>query len=132
MRMTTLAITCALMACVAVPAAAAAKKGSWTPTWNTCEELAMNRGVEVTERRSSEQGPSPYRQFMVACLAGKVEGQPVVAARIAPAPQIPGRWASCEELSVQRGIEVNDRRSSEQGPSPWRQFMSSCLAGKIH
>jgi hypothetical protein len=131
MRITTLAITGALMACVAVPALAATKKG-WTPTWSTCEALAMNRGVEVSDRRSSEEGPSPFRQFMVACLAGRVEGQPVVAARIAPAAQIPGRWESCEKLSVQRGVEARERRESEEGPSPWRQFMSSCMAGKIH
>jgi hypothetical protein len=130
--MTILVISGALVACIAVPATAATKKASWTPTYSTCEALAMNRGVEVTERRSSEEGPSPYRQFMVSCLAGKVEGQPVVAARIAPAPQIPGRWASCEELSVKRGVEVTERRQSEEGPSPWRQFMSACLAGKIH
>jgi len=132
MRMTTLAITGALIACVAVPAAAATKAGSWTPTWTTCEALAMNRGVVINERRSSEQGPSPFRQFMVACLAGKVEGKPVVTARLAPAPQIPGKWDACEALAMNRGVVVTERRSSDEGPSPWRQFMVACLAGKIH
>jgi hypothetical protein len=132
MRITTLAVTSAFMACVAVPAVAATKAGAWTPTYNTCEALAMNRGITINERRSSEAGPSPYRQFMVSCLAGKVEGKPVVTARLAPAPQIPGKWDSCEELAMRRGIEVNERRGSEAGPSPWRQFMVSCLAGKVH
>jgi len=132
MRMTTVAIATALAACVAVPAVAAPKAGAWTPTWNACEALAMNRGIEVNERRESDTGPSPWRQFMVACLAGKVEGKPVVTARLAPAPQIPGRWLSCEELAMRRGVEVNERRESDTGPSPWRQFMSACLAGKVH
>jgi len=132
MRITTLAIAGALAACVAVPAVAATKGGSWKPTWNTCEALAMNRGIDINERRASEEGPSPFRQFMVACLAGKVEGKPVVTARVAPAPQIPGKWQSCEELAMTRGIEVTERRASETGPSAWRQFMVACLAGKVH
>ena len=132
MRMTTLAITGALMACVAVPAAAATKAGSWTPTYNTCEALAMNRGITITERRVSETGPSAYRQFMVACLAGKVEGKPVVAPRIAAAAQIPGKWDACDALAFQRGVPEGDRHSTDTGPSSWRQFMVACLAGKIH
>jgi hypothetical protein len=131
MRITTLAITGALIVCVAVPAVAAAKKASWTPTFATCEALAMNRGVDINERRSTDSGPSPYRQFMVACLAGKVEGRPVVTARVAPAAQIPGKWDSCEQLALQRGDSVSERRSAESGPSPFRQFMKSCLAGKV-
>jgi len=132
MRMITLAVTTALAACVAAPAVAATKSGAWTPTYNACEALAMNRGVTITERRASETGPSPYRQFMVSCLAGKVEGKPVVTARIAPAHQIPGKWDACDALAFQRGVPEGDRRSSETGPSSWRQFMSACLAGKIH
>jgi hypothetical protein len=132
MRITTLAITSALVVCVGLPAAAATKAESWTPTYSTCEALAMNRGITITERRGSDTGPSAYRQFMVACLAGKVEGKPVVAPRIAAATQIPGKWAACEELAMQRGVEVSERRATEGGPSPWRQFMVACLSGKIH
>ena len=132
MRMTKLAITGALMVCVAIPAMAAAKTETWTPTWNTCEALAMNRGVAIQERRSSEQGPSPFRQFMVSCLGGRVEGKTVVTERLALPPQIPGKWDSCDALAFQRGVPEGDRRSSEAGPSSWRQFMVACLAGKIH
>jgi hypothetical protein len=131
MRMTTLAIASALMACVAVPAVAATKGEPWTPTYNTCEALAMNRGITINERRASDQGPSAYRQFMVSCLAGKVEGKPIVTARVAPAPQIPEKWDACDALAAQRGIPENDRRASEAGPSSWRQFMVACLAGKV-
>jgi len=131
MRMTTLAITGVLMAWVAVPALAASKAGSWTPTYATCEDLAMNRGIMVTERRGSEAGPSPFRQFMVACLAGKVEGKPVATPRIATAPQIPGLWDKCDALASQRGVAENERRGSEAGPSAYRQFMVACLTGKI-
>lgn len=131
MRVTTFAITGALIVGVAIPAMAAARKASWTPTYATCEALAMNRGVDINDRRSTETGPSAYRQFMVACLAGTVEGKPVVAARIAPAAQIPGKWDSCERLAFQRGDSVSERRSTEGGPSPYRQFMKSCLAGKV-
>lgn len=130
MRMTTFAVTGALIACAAVPAAAAPKGTSWRPTYSACEALAVERGVEINDRGSA-QGPSPYRQFMVACLAGKVEGKPVVTARVAPAVQIPGRWDSCEQLATKRGIDVNERGRTEGGPSAWRQFMSSCMAGKV-
>ena len=85
MRIATFAVTGALMACVAVPMAAATRADSRTPTYDTCEALAMNRGLTINERLSSEQGPSAHQQFMVACLAGKVEGTPV---------QIPERWAN--------------------------------------
>jgi len=132
MRMITLAVTTALVACVAAPAVAATKSEKWTPTYNTCEALAKNRGVTIGERRASDTGPSAYRQFMVACLAGKVEGKPVVTARIALAPQIPGKWDACDALAAQRGVPENDRRSTDTGPSSWRQFMVACLAGKIH
>jgi hypothetical protein len=91
----------------------------------------MNRGIDINERRSTEGGQSAYRQFIVACLAGKIEGKPIVAARIAPAAQIPGKWDSCEQLALQRDDSVNERRSSESGPSPFRQFMKSCLAGNV-
>ena len=131
MRMTTLAITGALVACVAMPATAATKAGTWKPTYTVCEDLAMNRGITINERRASEAGPSAYRQFMVACLAGKVEGKPVVTAKVAPAPQIPGLWDKCDELALSRGIVVNDRRGSEGGPSAWRQFMVACMSGKV-
>jgi hypothetical protein len=132
MRIALLAITGALATCVAMPATAAVKAGAWTPTYNTCEALAMNRGITINERRASEAGPSAYRQFMVSCLAGKVEGKPAVAPRIAAATQIPGKWDSCETLALQRGVLPNERRSSEGGPSSYRQFMVACLAGKVH
>jgi len=131
MRVTTFVITGALIVGVAIPAMAAAKKASWTPTYATCEALAMNRGVDINERRSADTGPSAYRQFMVACLAGKVEGKPIVAARIAPAAQIPGKWETCEHLALQRGDSVTERRSTEGGPSSYRQFMKSYLARKV-
>ena len=110
MRMTILAITGALVACAAAPASAATNAGSWTPTYNTCEALAMNRGITVSERRSSEIGQSAYRQFMVSCLAGKVEGKPIVTARLAPAEQIPGKWARGSPwTSVSVGIGLDPR-----------------------
>jgi hypothetical protein len=41
-------------------------------------------------------------------------------------------WLACNTLAFQRGVNVNDRRSTDTGPSDWRQFMTSCLAGKVH
>jgi EF hand len=41
------------------------------------------------------------------------------------------RWLDCESLALQRGVVVNERGRTETGPSPWRQFMTSCLAGKV-
>jgi len=46
-------------------------------------------------------------------------------------PLSSGSWARCDALALQRGISVNERRSSEVGPSPFKQFMDSCLAGKV-
>jgi hypothetical protein len=129
MRITTFAMAGALIACMAAPAVAAPKGTSWRPTYSACEALALERGVQINDRGTGE-GASPYRQFMVACLAGKVEGKPVVAARVAPAAAIPGRWDRCEQLAAKRGVEINDRATGE-GPSPYRQFMNSCMAGKI-
>ncbi len=105
--------------------------GSWTPTFTTCEALAMNRGIAINERFSSEKGRSPFRQFMIACLAGTVEGHAPVPARIAAAQQIPGRWDHCDALAFQRGIPEGTRFSSEVGPSAYRQFMVACLAGQV-
>jgi cytochrome c5 len=131
MRMTTLAISGALIACVAATAAAAPKGASWKPTYSACEALAVERGVVVNERGQKSEGPSPYRQFMVECLAGKVEGKPVVAARIAPAPRIPEKWDGCEQLALKRGIDINERGRTEEGSSPFGQFMRSCMQGKV-
>jgi hypothetical protein len=41
------------------------------------------------------------------------------------------RWLDCESLAMQRGVVVNERGRTDTGPSPWRQFMTSCLAGKV-
>jgi hypothetical protein len=40
-------------------------------------------------------------------------------------------WVRCDALAIRRGVDVNERRSTDIGPSPWKQFMDSCLAGKI-
>ena len=46
-------------------------------------------------------------------------------------PLASSNWAKCDALALQRGVDVNERRSSDTGPSPWKQFMDSCLAGKV-
>ena len=46
-------------------------------------------------------------------------------------PLASGAWNRCNALADQRGISVNERRGTETGPSPWKQFMDSCLAGKV-
>jgi Ca2+-binding EF-hand superfamily protein len=46
-------------------------------------------------------------------------------------PLASSNWVRCDALALQRGIGVNERRSSETGPSPWKQFMDSCLAGRV-
>lgn len=40
-------------------------------------------------------------------------------------------WSRCDALATQRGVVAEERRSSDAGPSPWKQFMDSCLAGKV-
>jgi len=135
MRMTTFAIATALAACVAVPAVAA-PKASVTRSWQSCDTLAMQRGVVETERRSSDTGPSAWRQFMVACLAGKIADAPVVAVsqpRLPIPPQrVASKWQDCDTLAMQRGVVEGERRSSDAGPSAYGQFMRACMQGKIH
>ena len=46
-------------------------------------------------------------------------------------PLATSNWARCDALAFQRGVDVNERRSSETGPSAWKQFMDSCLAGRV-
>jgi hypothetical protein len=50
-------------------------------------------------------------------------------------PMTSPNWASCEALALRRGIAVNEREGhlpgDLAGPSPWKQFMDSCLAGKV-
>ena len=46
-------------------------------------------------------------------------------------PLTSSKWLDCESLALQRGVVVTERGRTETGPSPWRQFMTSCLAGKV-
>jgi hypothetical protein len=100
------AITCALVACVSVPAGATATK----PTRNACKAIAMRWGMN--DRRSAEQGSSEYERFMIACRAGKIEGS---------SDQKSERWAYCVRRRI--GIEANEYRSSDE----WLRLMVSCL-----
>ncbi len=68
MRMTTIAIGGALAAFLAAPTVGMAQTSR---TFAHCDALAGQRGVAEFERRSTESA-SPYRQFMVRCLAGRV------------------------------------------------------------
>jgi hypothetical protein len=129
MRVITLATTAALMACIALPAAAAAKKFyPWTPTFGVCDSLAFKRGVPEGERRSSESGPSSYRQFMVACLAGKVSGLADAPPKVAPGPMVAGKWDTCEAKSIQLGQPIQERRSEDS--KQFIQFMRTCMAAR--
>lgn len=42
------------------------------PNWNRCNALAIERGQLENERRSINGAPSPWKNFMDACLAGRV------------------------------------------------------------
>jgi len=46
-------------------------------------------------------------------------------------PLTSSKWLDRESLALQRGVVVTERGRTETGPSPWRQFMTSCLAGKV-
>jgi len=51
------------------------------------------------------------------------------------APVTSSNWLKCESLAMERGVLVTERaghRPGETGPTPWKQSMDSCLAGKIH
>jgi len=129
MRITMIAIGGALAACLAAPTVAMAQS---SPTFASCDALASQRGVTEFERRSTE-GPSAYRQFMVRCLAGQVPGATTGAATEPMTPAATGfasKWDACDTLAGQRGVAEFERRSTE-GPSPYRQFMATCLAGQV-
>jgi hypothetical protein len=133
MRIMIMAIAGALVACTAVSALAAPKKVQ--PSFIDCDTLAMQRGQVETERRASEGGRSPYRQFMVACLAGQISDVPRIVAPVAPrrlsASQIQSRWLRCDTLAMQRGLSESEHRSSEGGIGPFGQFMRACLRGQV-
>jgi hypothetical protein len=128
MRITTIAIGSALVACLAAPTAGMAQTN---PTFASCDALAGQRGVAEFERRSTD-GQSAYRQFMVGCLAG-LSGTTTGAAvqpMTTAATRIASKWDACDELAGQRGVAEFERRSTE-GQSPYRQFMVGCLAGQV-
>jgi hypothetical protein len=103
------AITCALVACVSVPAEARATD-STKPTRNACKAFAARWGI--SDRRSAELGSSEYERFMIACRAGKIEGS---------IDQNSERWANC--VRSRTGVEANEYRSNGE----WLRAMVSCL-----
>lgn len=132
MRIEMIAIGSALVACLAVPTLGMAQS---RPTFARCDALAAQRGVTEFERRSTESA-SPYRQFMVRCLAGQISGATSGAAAATlpmtrAATRIASKWDSCDALAGRRGVSEFERRSTESA-SPYRQFMVECLAGRVH
>jgi hypothetical protein len=89
MRMISFAAAGALMVCPVLSALAASDK-AWTPSLTQCTTL-------FTKHADHE-----YRQFMIDCLSGKVEGLPVVPPRLAPADEIPVKWDRCEALAKEQ------------------------------
>jgi hypothetical protein len=106
----TLALTCALLACVSVPAGARVTD-SMKPTYNKCRALAVKWGIIANDGRSLEQRLSEYQRFMITCLASKVEGT---------SAQKPERWASCIRHRIGEGYVY---RSSDE----WLRLIVSCL-----
>lgn len=125
MRIITLLIAGTLVACCTAPTLAARKPAA-TPTFASCESLAMQRGVQLSERHAGTW--SEWHQFMIACMAGKIAGAAVVAQ--AHAPENWSNWNSCEALLVQRGVLPTERRSGEE--HEYGQFMQACLRGEMH
>jgi hypothetical protein len=114
MQLTSISIA-AVFAIFAIPALAA--EG---PSYSACDASAAQKGIQDTS--------ASYKPFMVDCLA---DPPPGVVATSSP-QQISRNWDQCEALAMQRGVLVNERRGSEAGRSPWKQFMDSCLAGQVH
>lgn len=133
MRIVTIAIGSALAACLTIPTASIAQTRHARPTFARCDALAGQRGIAEFERRSTEYA-SPYRQFMVHCLAGQISGETTGAADQPMTPaatRIASKWDACDALAGQRGVAEFERRSTESA-SPYRQFMVRCLAGRVH
>jgi hypothetical protein len=132
MRKSAILVSGAALACIAAPALAQS-----TANYAACENLAVQRGISMQERRASEAGASPFRQFMISCLAGEVSGTTGAAVAVPATPpttpagqRIATQWDKCDALAMQRGVAENERRAAET-QSAWRQFMVACLGGKI-
>ena len=138
MRIVKIAVGSALAACLIVPTVGTAQARQARPTFATCDALANARGVTEFERRSTDTGASPYRQFMVRCLAGEINGTTSGAAMAQVQPLTPvatrmaSKWDACDALANRRGVTEFERRSTDTGASPYRQFMVACLAGRTH
>jgi hypothetical protein len=129
MRIMRIAIGSAVAACLAASTAGIVQAA---PSFAACDALAAQRGVTEFERRSTDNA-SPYRQFMVRCLAGEVTGATTGSATqpmTRTATRIAGKWEACDALAGQRGIAEFERRSTDSA-SPYRQFIVGCLAGHV-
>src|SRR6516165_5512541 len=114
MRFTSIVIAAAFTA-LAIPAIAVE-----APSFGACDASAAQKGIS--------EASASYKPFIVDCLA---DPPPGVVASSSP-QQISRTWDQCEELAMRRGVVVNERRSLEEGRSPWKQFMDACLAGQVH
>ncbi len=116
MRTVILAVTVGLLSGYATAAFAAQ-----SPTIPACESLAEKRGAGG----GTGAGTLSHRDFMQACLAGRVsfvdEKAPPVAVSTPPTS------AECESLAEKRGAGAG----TGGGTVSHRDFIKACLAGRV-
>jgi hypothetical protein len=116
MRTIIVAVTVGLLSGYATAAFAAQ-----SPTIAACESLADKRGSGA----GTGAGTGTHREFMQACLAGRVSfvdasAPPVVVSE-------PPTTAECEALADKRGAGAG----TGAGTGAHKAFVTSCLAGHV-
>ena len=99
------------------------------------EATALADARQIVRMMDRDQNGAVSKEEFVEYMSGLFDRLDVNANRQLEASEVrpltSSNWLRCDALAAQRGIAVNERRSTDTGPSAFRQFMTSCLAGKI-
>ena len=99
------------------------------------EATALADARQIVRMMDRDQNGAVSKEEFVEYMSGLFDRLDVNANRQLEANELRSlsspNWLRCDALAAQRGIAVNERRSTDTGPSAFRQFMTSCLAGKI-
>jgi hypothetical protein len=116
MRTIILAVTVGLLSGYATATFAAQ-----SPTIAACESLADKRGSGA----GTGAGTGAHKAFIASCLAGRVSFVSDVKPPTAKQKLQAQSYDKCEALAEERGSTIEDRAG-------FHDFISQCMAGKIH
>ena len=113
MRVTKLAITGMLAACVVFPAAAAKKQtnsqAAASKTWEQCNAEALKFGLIPSRKGNAE--------FMKECVAGNTRQSAAAPKKVA----VSKTWEQCHAEALRYGLHPSHQGNNE--------FMKECVAG---